>query len=290
MTITRKKAVFMLLVTTLIWGGGFVASQYALATGMSPSWILTIRFLLGALLILLCFFPRVLRAPVSTVLHGTLAGLILFLGFLTQLIGQGLTSVPNTAFLTSTNVLMVPFLVWLFTHHRPKNQLFVLCFFTMIGIIFLTLDGDLRLHPAPGDFLVLLCAFFFALHIVCLDLLCARDDSLQIAFYQLAACAVFSALSLLCRPSPLPLSMLAQGVPSLLYLGLLSSGVCYLLQTTAQTVLPAAQASIVMSTEGLFGSVLSLLFGLALFRPLMALGGLLITLCVVLASRTGQEA
>jgi drug/metabolite transporter (DMT)-like permease len=56
------------------------------------------------------------------------------------------------------------------------------------------------------------------------------------------------------------------------------------MQTKAQTVLPAARAGIVMSLEGFFGTVFSLILGLAVFRPAMALGGIIVTLSVVLSS------
>ena len=56
------------------------------------------------------------------------------------------------------------------------------------------------------------------------------------------------------------------------------------MQTKAQTVLSAPRAGIVMSLEGFFGTVFSLILGLAVYRPTMALGGLLVTLSVIISS------
>ena len=195
--LTRRGATCMLLLVTLIWGGGFVASQQALDLWLSPYLILTIRFLLGSAVILLAFLPRILRTTRRLFLHGCGAGVLLFLGFYTQIVGQGLTTVPNAAFLTATNVLMVPFLVWLLARRRPRGSIFLLCLATMAGIVCLTLDGEMRFSPTPGDGLVLLCAFFYALHIVYLDLVCFHDDSVPVAFWQILTCGVLSACTLL---------------------------------------------------------------------------------------------
>ena len=289
MQLTPTGATLMLLLTTLIWGGGFMTAQAALDAGLDGTLILTVRFFLGAAVVFLAFMPRILKSRGKTVLHGLGAGALLFLGFYTQILGQGRTTIPNTAFFTSTNVLMVPFIVWAITKKRPEKRIFALCFITMLGMICLTLDDALRLSPTAGDFLVLLCAFFFAAHIVYLDIVCRNDDSVQVTFFQLLFCCLFSALALLLSsPEISPAALRASTLP-LLYSGLLSSGACYLMQTRAQTVLPAAQAGIVLSTEGLFGTVLSLLFGWATFRYPIAVGGLLVTLAVILSSLPAKE-
>ena len=284
MHLTQRGATWMLILVTLIWGGGFAASQYALLAGLSASWILLFRFSIGSIVVLAFFFQKIRRAPRREVLHGIGAGIILFFAFLAQIVGQSLTTVPNAAFLTATNVVMVPFIVWAFAHRRPHPRIFLLCLVTMCGMILLTLDGELRLTPGPGDFLVILCAFLFALHIAYLELVCFHDDSVPVAFWQLLTCAVMSGLSLLVMPSALSLQQLRAGLLPVLYLGLFSTGACYLMQTKAQTVLSAPRAGIVMSLEGFFGTVFSLILGLAVYRPTMALGGLLVTLSVIISS------
>ena len=82
---------------------------------------------------------------------------------------------------------------------------------------------------------------------------------------------------------PLPGTQLAEGILPVLYLGVFSTGVCYLLQTVAQKNVPAAEAGIVLSAEGAFGTLFSLLLGLESLRWGMLVGGVLITLSIVLA-------
>ena len=114
MQLSRRGAAWMLVLVTLIWGGGFAASEYAIRAGLSASWILLIRFSIGSLFVLACFFRKIRPAPARMILHGIGAGVILFLAFFAQIVGQGKTTVPNAALLTATNVVMVPFIIWAF--------------------------------------------------------------------------------------------------------------------------------------------------------------------------------
>ena len=49
----RKKklqGIVMLLIVTMIWGSGFIATEYAIRSEMPTAWIMAIRFCVGALL------------------------------------------------------------------------------------------------------------------------------------------------------------------------------------------------------------------------------------------------
>ena len=49
-------AMDMLMIVTLIWGSGFMATELAIRSGLSAAWIMMLRFLVGALLVSLLFF------------------------------------------------------------------------------------------------------------------------------------------------------------------------------------------------------------------------------------------
>ena len=64
----RKKklqGIVMLLTVTMIWGSGFIATEYAIRSEMPTAWIMAIRFCVGALLIGACFFRRIFPALFS---------------------------------------------------------------------------------------------------------------------------------------------------------------------------------------------------------------------------------
>ncbi len=276
-------AMGMLLIVTLIWGSGFIATEMAIRSGLSAAWIMMIRFLVGALLISLLFFRRLRPLKRRTLLRGILAGILLFGAFLTQTLGQSRTTVSSSALITATNVVMIPFLLWIVTRKRPALATFLLSLMTMTGVLLLTLQGDFRFRFGTGEALVLACALLFAAHIVWLDLGCSQEPPVQIAVIQLLTAGCLGALMVLLQNEPLPVGPLRQGFLPVLYLGLFSTGVCYFLQTWAQNVVRASEAGIILSCEGMFGTIFSLLLGLEAFRPAMLVGGILITASVMLA-------
>jgi drug/metabolite transporter (DMT)-like permease len=79
----------------------------------------------------------------------------------------------------------------------------------------------------------------------------------------------------------------AAGLPSLLYLGVMSSGVAYTLQIVGQGKTHPAVASVVLSLESVFGLVGgALFFGERLEKP-NEIAGCLVLLCSVLLTELG---
>jgi drug/metabolite transporter (DMT)-like permease len=148
----------MLLLVAIIWGVGFIATEYAIDANLHPLQIMAGRFSIAALFLLLFVKNNIRKINRGQWLKGSIAGTFLFLGFFFQTLGQSMTTVSNSAFLTATNVVFVPFIAWLMTKQRPKTKVFFLAALTFIGIAVLTVDtmniGSLNI----GDFYVFLCA------------------------------------------------------------------------------------------------------------------------------------
>jgi drug/metabolite transporter (DMT)-like permease len=278
-----------LLLTAIIWGSGFIATEYAIRSQLSAQAILAARFLMAGLAAGLLFFRKISRASRQEALHGLIAGVLLFLAFLFQTLGQAMTRVSSAAFLTASNVVMIPFLVWLLLRKRPAGKVFLLTALTLLGIGLLTLRPEEGLTLRPGDGLILLCAFFFAGHITYLGSVCREDDPAVLAFWQFLTAGCIGLAAMLLTGSTPPWEQWSAGLLPVLYLGLFSTCLCYLLQTSAQRHVPPARAGVLLSTEGLFGSLFSVALGLEPLRPAMALGGLIITLCVILMEWTPKK-
>ena len=147
----------------------------------------------------------------------------------------------------------------------------------------MSMKSTMRKRIAACGLLLALCALLFAMHIVWLGLKCGPYDPVQIAFLQLLTAGLCGIGAVLFFRIPLSGEQLAEGIVPVLYLGAFSTGVCYLLQTVAQKNVPASEAGIVLSAEGAFGTLFSLLLGLESFRWGMLVGGTLITLSIILA-------
>ncbi len=280
----HRRGVVILLVTSLIWGAGFIAAEYALLSGLAPHTIMALRFVIGALAIGVFYRGKLFSGGAGVVKRGFSAGVLLFFAFYAQILGQDLIPVSSTAFLTTTNVVMIPFILWTLNRKRPPARVFSLSVLTLIGVGFLSFRGE-GLGFGLGEALVLICALLFAGHIVFLGKYCLVDDPVRLTFWQLTGAAVTALLVLVFRGEPAAAAQWGRGIWPVVYLGLFSTCLSYYLQTTGQKHVPPAQAGILLSMESVFGTLFSLLLGLETMRPGIAIGGGLILLSVILTER-----
>lgn len=287
---TNKKILsyLSLLIVSIIWGSGFIATQFAIDSKLSIEGIMTLRFFIGTLCVGIFSRKRLLITSKKTLKHGIIAGAILFVAFYSQTIGQSKTTISNAALITSTNVVIIPFLMWLISKKRPSIRTFILSVITMIGIIILTWQNGERIEFQTGDIIIVLCATTFALHIVFLGIYCKEEPADLITFWQLLAAAIISCLVWLVSPETLKLEQLKNATLPILYLGIFSTFLCYYLQTKAQQNIHPSAAGIILSFEGLFGSLFSIIIGIERFRINVLLGGIIITFCVICMSKESE--
>lgn len=272
-----------LLLTAVIWGTGFSATQYAIDSGLSSALILLLRFAVAAIALGALCWKQVVAITGKEWLWGALSGLFLFLAFFFQTEAQGQTTPSNCAFLTTTNVLMVPFLIWVVRRKRPGLKNIVLPLLTVAGIFVLGYTPGEGIAFGMGDGLAIACAFFFACHIASLEFTSRQVEARKLTFIQMTTAAGLSLLYfLLADRSPVTGGMMRDGILPVLYLGLFSTCACFFLQTAAQKHTTATNAAIFLSMEGVFGSIFSVLLGLEPMRWTLAVGGTIIFLSVLL--------
>lgn len=98
-----------LLIVTIIWGGGFVASEMALET-LTPFQIMAVRFVIAAVLMAAMGRKHIKSITRQEMRCGFFLGAALFGAFALQIIGLQYTTPSKNAFLTATNVVIVPFI------------------------------------------------------------------------------------------------------------------------------------------------------------------------------------
>lgn len=131
--------------------------------------------------------------------------------------------------------------------------------------------------------MTLFCALLFALHITTLGHIGEGADAMLINLVQMSVAAVISLVVFLVTDiQAVQVVDWKIGLPAVIYLGLFSTCLCYFLQTQAQKYTTPAQAGVLLSTEGLFGSLFSVLFGMEMLTVNMAVGGLIILVSITL--------
>lgn len=266
----RVLANMALLLTAAIWGFGFVAQRVG-AKYIGAFTFNGIRFGLGAIsLIPLILYmdskrKRSTRVAVqktvvetatdnilkSTILPGVLVGAVLYVAATLQQIGLAYTTAGKAGFITGLYMVFVPLFGILLRHKITKNS-WAGVIIAVIGLYLLSVNEGFSI--ATGDFLVLIGAIFWAIHILTIDRFANSVDPLKLSSIQFATCSVLSIITAFFT-EVVTLEGLTGSLIPLLYGGLLSVGVAYTLQVVAQKHAKPSHAAIILSMESVFGAI-----------------------------------
>jgi drug/metabolite transporter (DMT)-like permease len=253
----------LLLLAAVIWGFAFVAQRVGMQY-VGPFTFNAVRFALGALVLVPFILWRSRRgagtnrredasrpAGFRPWMGGCLAGCVLFAGASLQQVGIVHTTAGKAGFITGLYVILVPILGLLF-RQRPGRGTWVGAATATAGLYLLSATEGFRL--APGDGLVLGCAFFWAVHVLMIAWLVRTLEPIHLACLQFGIVSVLSFAVALGMESITPEGLTGAAVP-ILYGGLLSVGIAYTLQVVAQRTAAAAHAAIVLSLETVFAAL-----------------------------------
>ncbi|MDN7242172.1 DMT family transporter [Planococcus sp. N028] len=270
-----------LIITAVIWGSGFVANAIAL-DHWTPYQILAGRFLIGAAMLIAIFYRNIGSLNKKTIIQGVILGIFLYAAFALQTVGLQYTTPSKNAFLTAVNVVIVPFLALVL--YRRKIDFFELsgAILAMIGVGVLSLKVNGAVNI--GDLLTLGCAVFFALQIFYTAKYVKDSDPILLTLVQISTAAVIGVLVVAFKGDPI-VAVEREGILSLVYLGVFSTTIAYLLQTMAQKWLSETTAAIILSTESFWGMVFSVALLAEVMTFKMVIGAALI-LCAIIISET----
>ncbi len=255
----KKKILYAdlsLFLVAIIWGSGFIVTKNAL-DHFTPFYLLFYRFIISTMLLSIVFFKRIKKALFKDIKAGIIIGLILFVGFSTQTIGLQYTEAGKQAFITATNVVMVPFVYWGIAKKRPDKYDVAAAFLCLVGIGILSLNKGFAI--SIGDFLTFLCAIAFAFHISSTGYFAKDSDPYVISIVQLGVAAVLSLISALLFEGK-SMGIQANTMFPILYLAIFTTMLAFLIQTIAQKYTLSTHAAIILSLEAVFGSTFAIIF------------------------------
>lgn len=274
----NKLADIALAIVAIIWGTGFAASQMALDARLSPFQIMTYRFFISSVLMIVVFWKEFVKIRLPEIKSGAVIGFFLFSSFSFQTIGLQYTTPSKNAFITATNVVMVPFIYWVFLRRKPDKYSIIGAILTIIGISFLTLEGSFSV--GSGDLLTLVCALGFALHIISIGYFTKKHSPIQLVIVQMITAFVLSMICLFFTQDAVTLT--PKGIFAVLYLGILSTTVAFLIQNIAQKYVNATKTAIILSTEAVFGTLSSVIFLGESLNLKMIIGCLIIFAAIII--------
>jgi drug/metabolite transporter (DMT)-like permease len=206
-------------------------------------------------------------------------GSLLFLGAIFQQVGVAGTTVSNAGFLTGLYVPLVPILGWWIDKHKPHILVWPATLGTLLGT-FLLSGGDLK-SLGEGDYWIIASTVFWAAHVLYVGRVAAKKGApIQVAFVQFVVCGVLSGIFALGLETN-TVSGMVQGLPAILYAGLLSVGIAFTLQVVAQRHTHATDAAILLSSEIVFAAIAAAIVLGERLTTTQWLGGVLIFVCIV---------
>jgi len=281
MNSTKKKQYLSdlsLLFVAAVWGGGFVAVKSALAT-MTPLVLMAYRFSLASLIMYVFLHKKIGKLSLEDFKKGSVPGVILFIAFASQTFGLKYTTASKQGFLTATYVVMVPFLYWLIHRKKPESKVIIGSFITILGIALVSYNKEMVFNL--GDALTLLCALFFAAHILSLEHYTKKIDVMKLSFLQLFIAAVLFVISALVF-EPLNFNLAKEEMNAIVYLAIFSTFLCFTVQTIAQKYTTSSHAAIIMSLESVFAAVFGILLLSEKMTPLMIVGSAFIFVAILM--------
>ena len=277
--VMRRLAKPMLFLAAFIWGSSFFIMKDALDL-LPVQYLLAIRFTAGAVLLGLVFWKKWAQFTPDYLWRGAVIGAMLYTAYSVQTYGLTMTTPSKNAFLTAVYCVLVPFLYWAFARVKPDRYNVLAAVLCVAGVGLVSLTGDLTINP--GDGLTLICAIFYAMHIVSVAKVSPGKDIYLLTVFQFAFAGLYAWIGgALTETFPAQALARPEVLLPLAYLAVMATTVALLFQNVGQVWSDPASASVILSLESVFGVLCSVLFAGDQVNGRMLAGFALIFVAVV---------
>lgn len=275
------KPVVQLVIASLLWGLGFVASTWSIRTLTSIESV-TYRFLIATVLgqlALMLMRNKKAQFHLADFIKALPAGILLGLMQLTQTIGLETTTSGKSAFITSLYILFVPLISSVFLREPYRKINYIFCILALTGTLFLV-NPDFK-DLTSGDLWTFVCALIAALHIIYTGFIAESVSELfRFNTYQSFWSFVLIAPFLLLQSKINFTTHDAKTIAGLLYLCIGSSLIAFYLQLKAQKFLSNSVVTMITLLE----SPIAAMFGFLILQQTMSLQQVFGAVCIMLSS------
>jgi drug/metabolite transporter (DMT)-like permease len=264
-----RLAVLALLGVGFFWAAAFVLMKDAIQQQPYMDFLAT-RFTLAAIAMAI-LRPRVaLHFRAGDLKFGALIGIVLAVGYITQTVGLDLTTAATSGFLTGLYVILTPLIAWLLMKQKVAIKVVVGAGLAMIGLaIFSGAATDVEFQV--GQLWLVVCAVFYAIHILMLGHFGRGRSSYRFALIQIAFAAIVTwGFALLDGYQAPPNGEVWFAV---LFTALLSTVLAFWIQTWAQTLLEPSRVALLITSEVLFTAIIAVAVGQEPVTFAMVFGG-----------------
>ena len=287
----NNKAVFGILCglgAASIWGGMYVVSKVVLEI-IPPFTLVSLRLLLGiitlVIVLLLRGFPKISRREILQVIGVGFIGYGISLSL--QFLGTKLSTAANGSLVTSATPAFVLLFAWVLLREKITWRRLVALLLATSGVMAVIDPRSAQLNPDLffGNLLLFGAAVTWAMYSVLVRKMTQSLDVLPLSLV-----AFFGGLPVTIPASVWELNTVGVGtispgvVGGVLFLGVISTALAMILWNTAFAVLDASAASLTFFAQPVVGTLLGWLFLGERITSLFILGGILISLGLVISS------
>jgi len=268
-----------LIFIAFIWGSTFPIIKETLLF-VDPLSFLFLRFLIASIIILPLIIRRINR---YLAIYGSIVGITLFFGYLTQTVGLEYTTPSMSGLITGLYVILTPILSIFFLKRKMVKTEIILATTAFLGVALMSLSSSSG--ELIGNILTLFCAISYALQIVLTEKYLKDGDALQFTFYQLLMVAI---LSLVFHPQVI-FSFTKMEIPyvmfSVLFNAVLGSALAIFVMSVAIKNTNSYISALILISEPLFAVLISTLVFRYPINVQTIVGGSLILVSMAMAIR-----
>ncbi len=251
-----------LFLTALIWGLSFVA-QRAGMDYLEPFTFNMVRSILGGLSLIPVILWVKISHPdkrterrkhfqhINLARAGIACGTALFLAMSIQQYCMQYVGAGKGGFITSLYIVFVP-IISILLGEKLKKEIIISVFLALVGLYLLCFKAQSGFDIY--DLLLLLSAFFYAVHIIVVDYYSNIVHPVKASCFQFFVLAILSGILVLIFETPSFDAILACKIP-LIYAGVITCGVAYTLQIYGQKYTLPVIASLILCLESVFAVI-----------------------------------
>lgn len=256
---------------------------------MPPGLITAVRGITFTLLLYIAFHKHIRRITRTEIRLGIVGGFVNYAVVQFQASGIKYVSPSVSAFVTSLYVILVPFVVWIVFRRKPQSKIYLAVLMCVVGMAILT-NGVSGMHMGFGILIAFLGAVSVAVQITFNAYTATDSDPFNMAFMLGTTLILFSTIYSLIfeHQQYASINWSHASVPAIV-LGITGSFLGQTIQIVSQKFVEPNVTGLIMVSESLFASIISVVGGMEPITLNLVVGGLLITIAMVLTQKKGMS-
>jgi drug/metabolite transporter (DMT)-like permease len=261
----------LLLLVTFFWGLTFPLIKTTLQY-ISPLIFLSLRFGLSTLILVPFLWRKKGIFERRSVIHGVIAGTLLFFGYYFQTVGLEYTTASKSGLITGIYVVLIPIMSYFYLKRKVSGYDIIASVIAFSGLILMSSGSIANSGVELGDILTLLGAVVYAFQIAYLSKHSAGMDTVIFTFYQLLMVAVLSLLFIPTYPS-MQFYLNGYAIFTIVFTAIFAGTIAMFVTTRALIFIEPTAAGVIFVGEPIFAAIASVIIDNEPIGPYTVIGG-----------------